>query len=160
MLFLKLPGLVQHVFAPQSVLNLKYTVFDCSFHHPLFALFGFPPLSGSSLCRVWPSAGSPGQAGPGQSLLSAGPITAGQFGSAWPGSALARPTSHRLRLPSRRRLDSNALHCDCEILWLADLLKSYARSGNAQAAATCEYPRHIQGRSVAAITPEELDCGE
>ena len=44
--------------------------------------------------------------------------------------------------------------------WLADLLKGYARSGNAQAAATCEYPRRIQGRSVATITPEELDCGE
>lgn len=59
-----------------------------------------------------------------------------------------------------RRLDSNALHCDCEILWLADLLKTYAQSGNAQAAATCEYPRRIQGRSVATITPEELNCGE
>lgn len=59
-----------------------------------------------------------------------------------------------------RRLDSNALHCDCEILWLADLLKTYAESGNAQAAATCEYPRRIQGRSVATITPEELNCGE
>lgn len=59
-----------------------------------------------------------------------------------------------------RRLDSNALRCDCEILWLADLLKTYAESGNAQAAATCEYPRRIQGRSVATITPEELDCGE
>jgi len=58
----------------------------------------------------------------------------------------------------RLRLDSNALHCDCEILWLADLLKTYAQSGNAQAAATCEYPRRIQGRSVATITPEELDC--
>lgn len=61
---------------------------------------------------------------------------------------------------SHRRLDSNALHCDCEILWLADLLKTYAQSGNAQAAATCEYPRRIQGRSVATITPEELNCGE
>lgn len=59
-----------------------------------------------------------------------------------------------------RRLDSNALHCDCEILWLAELLKTYAESGNAQAAATCEYPRRIQGRSVATITPEELNCGE
>lgn len=59
-----------------------------------------------------------------------------------------------------RRLDSNALHCDCEILWLAELLKTYAESGNAQAAATCEYPRRIQGRSVATITPEELNCGK
>ena len=59
-----------------------------------------------------------------------------------------------------RRLDSNALHCDCETLWLADLLKTYAHSGNAQAAATCEHPRRLQGRSVATITPEELDCGE
>ncbi|PNJ20156.1 PXDN isoform 5 [Pongo abelii] len=58
----------------------------------------------------------------------------------------------------RLRLDSNTLHCDCEILWLADLLKTYAESGNAQAAATCEYPRRIQGRSVATITPEELNC--
>uniref|UniRef100_A0A8C5XBT8 Peroxidasin n=1 Tax=Microcebus murinus TaxID=30608 RepID=A0A8C5XBT8_MICMU len=58
----------------------------------------------------------------------------------------------------RLRLDSNALRCDCEILWLADLLKTYAQSGNAQAAATCEYPRRIQGRSVATVTPEELDC--
>ncbi|XP_033693957.1 peroxidasin homolog isoform X5 [Tursiops truncatus] len=67
-------------------------------------------------------------------------------------------TFNHLESMKRLRLDSNALHCDCEILWLADLLKSYARSGNAQAAATCEYPRRIQGRSVAAITPEELDC--
>ncbi|XP_019468810.1 peroxidasin homolog isoform X2 [Meleagris gallopavo] len=58
----------------------------------------------------------------------------------------------------RLRLDSNALHCDCEILWLAELLKTYVESGNAQAAATCEYPRRIQGRSVATITPEELNC--
>ncbi|XP_023381728.1 peroxidasin homolog [Pteropus vampyrus] len=58
----------------------------------------------------------------------------------------------------RLRLDSNALRCDCEILWLADLLKTYARSGSTQAAATCEYPRGVQGRSVATITPEELDC--
>ncbi|XP_070284707.1 peroxidasin homolog isoform X3 [Myotis yumanensis] len=67
-------------------------------------------------------------------------------------------TFNHLESMKRLRLDSNALHCDCEILWLADLLKAYARSGNAQAAATCEYPRRIQGRSVATITPEELDC--
>ncbi|EDM03232.1 rCG62054 [Rattus norvegicus] len=67
-------------------------------------------------------------------------------------------TFSQLESMKRLRLDSNALHCDCEILWLADLLKTYAQSGNAQAAATCEYPRRIQGRSVATITPEELNC--
>ncbi|XP_023374195.1 peroxidasin homolog [Otolemur garnettii] len=67
-------------------------------------------------------------------------------------------TFNHLESMKRLRLDSNALHCDCEILWLADLLKTYAQSGNAQAAATCEYPRRIQGRSVATVTPEELDC--
>lgn len=59
-----------------------------------------------------------------------------------------------------RRLDSNTLHCDCELLWLADLLKQYAESGNAQAAATCDYPSRLQGRSVATLTAEELNCGE
>lgn len=58
-----------------------------------------------------------------------------------------------------RRLDSNALNCDCELLWLADLLKQYAESGNAQAAATCDYPSRLQGRSVATLTAEELNCG-
>ncbi|PNJ20154.1 PXDN isoform 3, partial [Pongo abelii] len=67
-------------------------------------------------------------------------------------------TFNHLESMKRLRLDSNTLHCDCEILWLADLLKTYAESGNAQAAATCEYPRRIQGRSVATITPEELNC--
>lgn len=58
-----------------------------------------------------------------------------------------------------RRLDSNALNCDCELLWLADLLKQYAESGNAQAAATCDFPSRLQGRSVATLTAEELNCG-
>uniref|UniRef100_A0A3Q4GL96 Ig-like domain-containing protein n=1 Tax=Neolamprologus brichardi TaxID=32507 RepID=A0A3Q4GL96_NEOBR len=58
----------------------------------------------------------------------------------------------------KRRLDSNSLNCDCELLWLADLLKQYAESGNAQAAATCDYPSRLQGRSVATLTAEELNC--
>lgn len=58
-----------------------------------------------------------------------------------------------------RRLDSNALNCNCEVLWLADLLKLYAESGNAQAAATCDHPSRLQGRSVATLTAEELNCG-
>ncbi|XP_024116963.1 peroxidasin isoform X4 [Oryzias melastigma] len=56
------------------------------------------------------------------------------------------------------RLDSNALNCNCELLWLADLLKLYAESGNAQAAATCDHPSRLQGRSVATLTAEELNC--
>lgn len=59
-----------------------------------------------------------------------------------------------------RRLDSNTLNCDCELLWLADLLKQYAESGNAQAAATCDFPSRLQGRSVATLTAQELNCGE
>ncbi|KAG7260167.1 hypothetical protein CRUP_037185 [Coryphaenoides rupestris] len=56
------------------------------------------------------------------------------------------------------RLDSNTLNCDCDLLWLADLLKQYAESGNAQAAATCDYPGRLQGRSVATLSAEELNC--
>ncbi|KAG8445591.1 hypothetical protein GDO86_010388 [Hymenochirus boettgeri] len=67
-------------------------------------------------------------------------------------------TFSQLQSMKRLRLDSNALHCDCEILWLADLLKVYFESGNAQAAATCEYPRRLQGRSVSTITPAEMNC--
>ncbi|MEE6476697.1 hypothetical protein FKM82_011185 [Ascaphus truei] len=67
-------------------------------------------------------------------------------------------TFSQLESMRRLRLDSNALHCDCEILWLADLLKIYSESGNAQAAATCEYPRRLQGRSLSTITPSELNC--
>ncbi|XP_028652751.2 peroxidasin isoform X1 [Erpetoichthys calabaricus] len=67
-------------------------------------------------------------------------------------------TFSQLHSMKRLRLDSNALNCDCDLLWLADLLKQYAESGNAQAAATCEYPRRLQGRSVATLTAEELNC--
>uniref|UniRef100_A0A8L0DMV9 Peroxidasin n=1 Tax=Oncorhynchus mykiss TaxID=8022 RepID=A0A8L0DMV9_ONCMY len=67
-------------------------------------------------------------------------------------------TFSHLQSMKRLRLDSNTLNCDCELLWLADMLKQYAESGNAQAAATCDYPRRLQGRSVATLTAEELNC--
>ncbi|XP_077587554.1 peroxidasin [Stigmatopora nigra] len=67
-------------------------------------------------------------------------------------------TFSNLQAMKRLRLDSNSLNCDCELLWLADLLKQYAESGNAQAAATCDYPIRLQGRSVATLTAEELSC--
>uniref|UniRef100_A0A4W3JWJ6 Uncharacterized protein n=1 Tax=Callorhinchus milii TaxID=7868 RepID=A0A4W3JWJ6_CALMI len=58
----------------------------------------------------------------------------------------------------RLRLDSNGLVCDCELMWLAELLKNYAQNSQTQAAATCEYPRKLQGRSVASVTTEEFNC--
>uniref|UniRef100_A0A8C9SQK1 Peroxidasin n=1 Tax=Scleropages formosus TaxID=113540 RepID=A0A8C9SQK1_SCLFO len=67
-------------------------------------------------------------------------------------------TFSHLQSMKRLRLDSNTLNCDCELLWLADLLRQYAESGNAQAAATCEYPARLHGRSVATLTAEELNC--
>uniref|UniRef100_H2MU80 Peroxidasin n=1 Tax=Oryzias latipes TaxID=8090 RepID=H2MU80_ORYLA len=67
-------------------------------------------------------------------------------------------TFSHLSAMKRLRLDSNALNCNCEVLWLADLLKLYAESGNAQAAATCDHPSRLQGRSVATLTAEELNC--
>ncbi|XP_061599189.1 peroxidasin homolog isoform X2 [Cololabis saira] len=67
-------------------------------------------------------------------------------------------TFSHLQAMKRLRLDSNALSCDCELLWLADLLKQYAESGNAQAAATCDHPSRLQGRSVATLTAQELNC--
>lgn len=109
-------------------------------------------------CRVWVLLG---RVLVRQDLLRFRRLQPPHRGSLWAGSALrVRVSCPHPQPPPCRRLDSNALRCDCEILWLADLLKGYARSGNAQAAATCEYPRRIQGRSVATITPEELDCGE
>uniref|UniRef100_H2ZVX8 Uncharacterized protein n=1 Tax=Latimeria chalumnae TaxID=7897 RepID=H2ZVX8_LATCH len=63
-----------------------------------------------------------------------------------------------LTLHFRSRLDSNALLCDCDLMWLAEFLKKYAEHGNAQTAATCENPRSLQGKSVTAITAEELNC--
>ncbi|XP_074981330.1 putative oxidoreductase PXDNL isoform X3 [Caretta caretta] len=58
----------------------------------------------------------------------------------------------------RLRLDSNALVCDCELMWLAELINEYTRNGNTQAAATCEYPKRLQGRPVASLIVEEFNC--
>lgn len=132
------------------LLNLKHMVFGQSFCR-LLCVWLFPAY-------VRTCAG-PGSGRTGSDSAVCGPPSSGRSGAVWPGSARPSRVSPAAA-SSHRRLDSNALRCDCEILWLADLLKTYARSGNAQAAATCEYPRRIQGRSVATITPEELDCGE
>lgn len=56
----------------------------------------------------------------------------------------------------RIRLDSNALVCDCDMMWLADMLKE--NHGITQAAATCEYPQSLQGRSLVSISKEDFHC--
>uniref|UniRef100_UPI00398F47F3 peroxidasin homolog isoform X2 n=1 Tax=Pristiophorus japonicus TaxID=55135 RepID=UPI00398F47F3 len=67
-------------------------------------------------------------------------------------------TFSQLESMKRLRLDSNSLNCNCDLMWLAEMLQQYAESGNTQAAATCEYPKRLQGRSVATVTPEEFNC--
>uniref|UniRef100_A0A6I8PLB6 Ig-like domain-containing protein n=1 Tax=Ornithorhynchus anatinus TaxID=9258 RepID=A0A6I8PLB6_ORNAN len=67
-------------------------------------------------------------------------------------------TFSQLESLKRLRLDSNALVCDCELIWLAELLKKYADQGNAQTAATCENPRGLQGRSLTTVTTQEFNC--
>ncbi|XP_069506922.1 peroxidasin homolog [Ambystoma mexicanum] len=64
------------------------------------------------------------------------------------------------QLPSIKllRLDSNSLVCDCDMMWLAELLRKFAEQGNTQTAATCEYPRRLQGRSVTTLTTQEFNC--
>ncbi|XP_072917938.1 peroxidasin homolog [Hemitrygon akajei] len=67
-------------------------------------------------------------------------------------------TFYQLESLKRLRLDSNSLICDCELMWLAELLKKYAEHGNAQTAATCEHPSRLQGRSITTVTAEEFNC--
>ncbi|KAG8520823.1 Peroxidasin-like protein, partial [Galemys pyrenaicus] len=58
----------------------------------------------------------------------------------------------------RLRLDSNALVCDCDLLWLWELMQSYARNDQTQAAATCEHPRRLHGRAITSVSVDEFDC--
>jgi peroxidase len=55
-----------------------------------------------------------------------------------------------------RRLDSNALVCDCEMMWLVQMLKDKLRG--TQAAATCQYPVTMQGKSLTAMTETDFHC--
>ena len=42
-------------------------------------------------------------------------------------------------------------------MWLADMLKE--KHGYTQAAATCEYPHSLQGRSLMSINKDDFHCG-
>ncbi|XP_044311085.1 peroxidasin homolog [Varanus komodoensis] len=64
----------------------------------------------------------------------------------------------RLGSLKRLRLDSNALRCDCDLMWLAELLKRYATQGSTHAVASCESPAELQGRSIVTLTTQEFHC--
>lgn len=54
-----------------------------------------------------------------------------------------------------RRLDSNALICDCSIMGLAQML---AEHPGAEAAAYCEQPSNMHGKSVMAMNDLGIRC--
>nr|CAD7588585.1 unnamed protein product [Timema genevievae] len=56
----------------------------------------------------------------------------------------------------RLRLDSNALVCDCEMVWLVKMLQ--AKQKTTQAAATCQYPIAMQGKSLASMSEHDFHC--
>ncbi|XP_014669845.1 PREDICTED: peroxidasin homolog [Priapulus caudatus] len=68
------------------------------------------------------------------------------------GSFSNLPSLHRLRL------DGNELVCDCNVVWLAEML----REGpvNTQAAATCSHPESLRGRSLTSLQENELSCDQ
>lgn len=63
--------------------------------------------------------------------------------------------THNKKL-KRLRLDSNALICDCELIWLAQMLKD--NHAHTQAIATCDYPGNLKGRSLMSINTDEFNC--
>ncbi|XP_039300125.1 peroxidasin homolog, partial [Nilaparvata lugens] len=56
----------------------------------------------------------------------------------------------------RLRLDSNALVCDCEMMWLAKLLQEKRQI--TQAAATCQFPTTMEGKSLAEVNDNDFHC--
>ncbi|XP_069810187.1 peroxidasin homolog isoform X1 [Dendropsophus ebraccatus] len=64
------------------------------------------------------------------------------------------------KLPSltRLRLDSNPLFCDCELMWLLDLLRTFTERSSTHTAATCEHPVHLRGSSVSSLSEDQFNC--
>ncbi|XP_071524649.1 peroxidasin homolog isoform X1 [Panulirus ornatus] len=60
---------------------------------------------------------------------------------------------HSLR---RLRLDSNALVCDCQLMWLAQMVKE--KQHTTQVAATCQFPSGLQGKSLTSLNDSEFQC--
>lgn len=55
-------------------------------------------------------------------------------------------------------MDSNALVCDCEMMWLVQMLKDKLKG--TQAAATCQYPIAMKGKSLTSMTETDFHCSE
>lgn len=55
----------------------------------------------------------------------------------------------------RLRLDSNALICDCQLMWLAKMLKE---SQTTQAAANCHSPPSMRGKPLVMATEDDFHC--
>ncbi|RXG61788.1 Peroxidasin-like protein, partial [Armadillidium vulgare] len=70
--------------------------------------------------------------------------------------SIPRGAFKNLHSLKRLRLDSNALVCDCQLLWLAKMVKD--RNTKTQVAATCEFPTGLQGKSISSITDSEFHC--
>ncbi|XP_063819206.1 peroxidasin homolog [Pseudophryne corroboree] len=64
------------------------------------------------------------------------------------------------QLPSltRLRLDSNPFTCDCELVWLVDLLRKLTERSSTHAAVTCEHPVHLRGMAVSLLSAEQFNC--
>ncbi|KAM4032969.1 peroxidasin homolog [Anomaloglossus baeobatrachus] len=67
-------------------------------------------------------------------------------------------TFSKLPSLSRLRLDSNPLFCDCELMWLVDLLRSFTERSSTHTAATCEHPVHLRGMSVSSLSEDQFNC--
>ena len=56
-----------------------------------------------------------------------------------------------------RVLESNPLHCTCDLLWLSRFLRKI-KSNNIKS--TCTAPKHLEGRTLISLTPEDLNCSQ
>lgn len=54
----------------------------------------------------------------------------------------------------RLRLDSNALVCDCGLMWLVKMLNV----SSVQAAATCQTPNDMNGKSINGMMESDFKC--
>ncbi|XP_075032781.1 peroxidasin homolog [Mixophyes fleayi] len=67
-------------------------------------------------------------------------------------------TFSTLQFLTRLRLDSNPFFCDCELVWLVDLLRKLTERSSTQTAATCEHPIHLRGKSVSLLSADQFNC--